>query len=722
MPVNSVMLKIYFNNKEQLNFAYSYNNYTKYQDLLEYISFLYPEYNICPCFCFSNNSYYLNNDALIISNNDINGFLKLSNDFGCNCSDNLKKFYRKRKVHIIDTFEEDFKKFANNNNFKKNNFNNNNFDEIKFKKANDELQKQIKEENQNLKNKNKELENKNKVLKEENRKLKINNKDLEKQITEIREENQKFLDKNNELELNKNEKANLIMKLQNDKKSLEMAVNNINPRKDGIRIDPLNNQLIGNKYVANTKFEDFYDVIIDIKSVKDINKGWDIKMSPKGLQKYKEFKGEKILKIGVIGNSNKGKSFLLSKISKISLPSGTSIRTEGLSIKYPELENFVGRKIALLDSAGLETPVLKHQDDDILKTNYKNNDKEIFKEKSREKLITELFLQKYIINNSDILIIVVGILTYSEQKLLNRIGNEFKKAKNKNKPLFIIHNLITYTSIDQVKDYIKKFLLESATFELEKGHNINTKNVQVDGEYYFELNNFDLKIYHLIFANEGSEAGNYYNNFTLDFLEKSYIGVTDLKPFDVIQNLKEKFVEISGEIIEKTENQKPLTMEDFCKDESLKSIKLNNAKDITLKKCLIDELGFSNLKSNGFEPNYSYYKDTQEEGVEKIIVKLEAPGNSRVTSNIDYVGEYTIIRLKGNKKKDKFPEKVEDNLYNNRELGDFSLDIPLKTEDYLINSQIDPKIEEKKGLLIIEYNLIKKKGKEKNEYIPENEV
>ena len=659
MPIYNYNLKINFNNKEQLNFAYSYNNFTKYKDLLEYISFLYPEYNICPCFCFSNNSYYINNDRLIISNNDINGFLKLSNDFGCKCSNNLKKFYRQRKVDIINAFEEDFKKMYIMNNNRNFGNQNNNFNNVN----------QLQNKNNILKNKISALENK--------------------------------------IELQKNE----IQKLKNG----------VNPKDDLIKINPLNNQLIGNKYVANTKFEDFYDVIIDIKSVKDINKGWDIKMSPKGLQKYKEFKGEKILKIGVIGNSNKGKSFLLSKISKINLPSGTSIRTEGLSIKYPELENFVGRKIALLDSAGLETPVLKYQDYGDLKTIYKFNEKEIFKEKSREKLITELFLQKYIINNSDILIIVVGILTYSEQKLLNRISNEFKKAKSKTKPLFIIHNLITYTSIDQVKDYIKKFLLESATFELEKGHNINTKNVQVDGEYYFELNNFDLKIYHLIFANEGSEAGNYYNNFTLDFMEKSYIGVTDLKPFDVIQNLKEKFVEISGEIIEKTENQNPLTMDDFCKDD-LKSIKLNNAKDITLKKCLIDELGFSNLKSNGFEPNYSYYKDTQERGVEKIIVKLEAPGNCRVTSNIDYVGEYTIIRLKGNKKKDKFPEKVEDNLYNNRELGEFSLDIPIKTEDYLINSQIDPKIEEKKGLLIIEYNLIKKKGKENNEFVPEDEI
>ena len=82
----------------------------------------------------------------------------------------------------------------------------------------------------------------------------------------------------------------------------------------------------------------FYDVIIDIKSLRDINKGWEIKMDENGEKRFKEHKNNKALIIGVIGNSNKGKSFLLSKISKIELPSGTNIRTEGLSIKYPELE------------------------------------------------------------------------------------------------------------------------------------------------------------------------------------------------------------------------------------------------------------------------------------------------------------------------------------------------------------------------------------------------
>ena len=80
-------------------------------------------------------------------------------------------------------------------------------------------------------------------------------------------------------------------------------------------------------------------------------------MTENGEKNFKKYKNEKLLKIGVIGNSNKGKSFILSKISKINLPSGTSIRIEGLSIKYPELEKFVNRKIVLLNSAGLETPV-----------------------------------------------------------------------------------------------------------------------------------------------------------------------------------------------------------------------------------------------------------------------------------------------------------------------------------------------------------------------------
>ena len=93
----------------------------------------------------------------------------------------------------------------------------------------------------------------------------------------------------------------------------------------------------------------FYDVIVPIESITDITKGWEIKLSDRLKKNYDYFISEKVLKIGIIGNSNKGKSFILSKLSKINLPSGTSIKTVGLSIKYPDLAEFPNRKIVLLD-------------------------------------------------------------------------------------------------------------------------------------------------------------------------------------------------------------------------------------------------------------------------------------------------------------------------------------------------------------------------------------
>lgn len=186
-------------------------------------------------------------------------------------------------------------------------------------------------------------------------------------------------------------------------------------------------------------------------------------------------------------------------------------------------------------------------------------------------------------------------------------------------------------------------MLNSATFNLVKGHNINTKTKTETGTYYYEKN-VEPNIYHLIFANEGSEAGNYYNNLTLTFLENSYQNVTNLKPFDVIETVKERFMEISKEIIEKT--KQPLSKKDFENTDNKLLIKLNNPSKLVLKKCLIDELGFSNLKSNGFEPTYNYYKKD-----DKIIVRVEGPGNCSINSSIDYAGEYTIIKINGNKKK-----------------------------------------------------------------------
>jgi len=470
-------------------------------------------------------------------------------------------------------------------------------------------------------------------------------------------------------------------------------------------IEKLNSQIINTNREEEFNPIAFYDIIIYIQSINNINEGWKVELSQRMIEKYKnnDFTQEKTVKIGVIGNSNKGKSFILSRISGFYLPFGTSIKTQGLSIKFPELKQYPDKKIVLLDSAGLETPVLLKKEEiennneksgnENINKNFQKNI-ELFQKESRDKIITELFLQNYIIHNSDIPLVVVGILTYSEQKLLNKVKSELIRAK-KDKTLYVIHNLMTFTTIKQVKDYIKEILLKSSTFTLEK--QIIPNEVC---ECYYEKTKPLVK--HLFFAYEGSEAGDYYNKYTLEYLEKAYITIIDLEPFDVLKTVKERFKKISKQILDNNDgeinfdNKNEIEFDDSKKD----IIKLIKPKKIQLKRCLIDELGFQNLKSNGYEPSYNVYKKGNE-----IIITIEAPGDSQLdkTDLIRSEG-YTFIRIIGNKNKDKEPERIESNFYNSRENGEFTLEIPLKYEDFWLKNK-EPIIEKKNGLFIIKFEL-----------------
>ena len=748
--VNNVEVTIYIKSKSY-RFYYSYNNKSSFLDLLEYFSYLFPELELCQCYGFqvyirNNNDYrfsnYKNYNTINIENES---YIKRYSEYlSClvliekrkNCNHYNKNYLKYPKTKIISLFEEEIDNLKSNNDYQTKKIKN-------LNKEKDEKEKEIKNLNKEKREKEKEIKNLNKEKDEQESKINDLNKEKDEQELKL-----------NNLNKEKIEQEKKISSLNRDKNLLEFAINgdiekiNIlhklgvegdNLKKDNnfIQIDNNSNQITTNQKYIKEKFIDFYDVIIHIDSIKDINKGWKVEFNEKTKEKYESFKNQKMIKIGVIGNSNKGKSFLLSKISKIKLPSGTSIRTEGLSIKYPDLEKFKDRKIALLDSAGLETPVLNLSKPDNFPDDKIN---ELFREKSREKLITELFLQNYIINNSDVLIAVVGILTYSEQKLLMKIKKEIERSKI-NTPLFIIHNLITYTSVQQVQEYINNFLLKSATFTLEEGHKISTKLENKTGMYYYETNK-EQKIFHLIFANENSEAGKYYNQFTLDFLENNYQSVTHLKSFDVIETIKERFLKLSKEIIEKADekdskfseeksgkandnNNTKHSHEDKTDEEIPKVIfddsnpdliKLKDEKEIILKKCLTDELGFSNLKANGFEPTYNLFKQDK-----KVIVRVEAAGNCKIDTDIEFAGEYNIIKLWGEKKKDKEPKNEKDNIFNTREYGSFSLEIPLKAEDYLLSND-QPTIENKKGILFLEYKLAQKANKKGYETKEDDEI
>jgi hypothetical protein len=92
-----------------------------------------------------------------------------------------------------------------------------------------------------------------------------------------------------------------------------------------------------------------YDLIININSITGILNGWDIIYSENGRKKSEYVRRNPTKIFSVIGNKDRGKSFILSKIAKRNLPSGFSVATKGLSISLPTFDN-----IALLDSVGFE--------------------------------------------------------------------------------------------------------------------------------------------------------------------------------------------------------------------------------------------------------------------------------------------------------------------------------------------------------------------------------
>ena len=76
-------------------------------------------------------------------------------------------------------------------------------------------------------------------------------------------------------------------------------------------------------------------------------------------------------------------------------------------------------------------------------------------------------------------------------------------------------------------------------------------------------NKNEPNIFLLIYANEKSEAGNYYNDFSLNFILDCSNYITTLNKFDVIESIKDSFINISKYFLEKSEKKEKITKESF---------------------------------------------------------------------------------------------------------------------------------------------------------------
>ena len=213
---------------------------------------------------------------------------------------------------------------------------------------------------------------------------------------------------------------------------------------------------------------------------------------------------------------------------------------------------------------------------------------------TNERRVTDFFLQRFIIENAHVILLVVGKLSIDDQFFLNKLTKLIKEEKGRFlQKVIVIHNLMTMEKKEVVENYIENTLKKSLTFNLEERKDLKISEERAKKLYnrslYYERNDDSDKdgkkgIIHLIMAKYGTEAGDYYNDSAVDYIRKAGHTAYDALEFDVIEKLKEYFCKV-GETILKLENPsesiKPENIE-FLNNERQSKLVLKYNKKIEL--------------------------------------------------------------------------------------------------------------------------------------------
>ncbi len=362
-----------------------------------------------------------------------------------------------------------------------------------------------------------------------------------------------------------------------------------------------------------------YDMVFKLKSLSKIKEGFEILYSEKGKQKYEEFKAKYSTIITAIGNSNQGKSFILSKITDIKIPNGHSINTKGLSIYF--IDNFSknnsNQNLIIIDTEGYQK-VRTISNEERIKINKLNK---IEKEEKinnflLDKQITEDFIQNFSLYYSDFVIVVIGQLNLQEENLLTKIKENLNRQN-----LFIIHNLSLLEKKEEVQNYMKDIIEESFILNVRKMKMVHLNNKEeenVNSDYYIETIDEKQNLYliHLIMAKEGSEAGNYYNQSCIKFLKNNILSFNQKMKFDLINKLSlflcdsiYNYFETPQFDVKKNKNFKLITKDNIKIENNI--FKIDVPYDLILNKLFY--LNNKNGIQNGLiKTSFNYFKKNNE--------------------------------------------------------------------------------------------------------------
>ena len=503
------------------------------------------------------------------------------------------------------------------------------------------------------------------LYQEEKRKIDEESRKLENQKKEL--EHRKQLE---EIEKKKKEINDMKRKIEEDKKKEEEAKlykeKQIQIQEEKIRMEEEMRKEHKKRFIEeedkkNREAQDFYDVILNFSSFEQLKKeGWNANFTKLGKKKFDKCIKENNIVIGILGNKNRGKSFLLGRILKLKEyenPNGFLVTTSGISCIFPKLDKNDNTFITL-DSAGKDNPLLQNVFFDSQDKN------ELIRNIARDQKVTEIALSDFIIQESDVLITVLEQLSFNEQEMLKNLINQlvmygikYTKNKSTGKRLIVIHNLMNISTIKDINDFINETLLKSLTFTLET-QNIKKLNINI---YIQDLNQVKdknnkpkpiIEIIHVIVGNDSNEEiKKTFNEPAFEFIRKHIITEVG-KKFNILERFKNFIIENSKNYLEgKPFNENSLILGTETEKEGKIVIPITlspemESSKIIFKKFYINARGIHNF-SSALEPRYS--TDLIEIDNNYFIdIEFELPGKVEIDEKSYVVDkEQYIFTIKG---------------------------------------------------------------------------
>lgn len=403
----------------------------------------------------------------------------------------------------------------------------------------------------------------------------------------------------------------------------------------------------------------------------------------------------------MIGNYSKGKTFLLELLTRKKMPHGFNVNTQGISIVYLKDEENKQLPVIALDTKGGGNPLdlsLSFNNEDTAHS-ISEMESDSLTEKLRDHGATEDLLQNFILEEASIIIVVVADLTFDDQKLVNKIKSKFKAHSTKK--IIVVHNLYHSHHILDVQAKIKNSILTS--FPLVENEFLNKEKSKNDIYYVDKSKNM---VPHVILAKQYSEAGDYYNEPTINYIKDNLNSNDNAKSVDIIQAFHGYIQNHCNDYIQgdSTFNKDDIKL--IKTDEGKPAqLKLENIKSIKMKAVYADVFGDLQVFKDGLQLNYTLYLELASKEEKLLCLKIECPEEcTDVKVRIQESLDDFWIEVKGKKNS----LNVDELLIDNRQCGEFLIKTAtIRKTNYSVNRHDQPQKSYLNGMYIFKWKVFK---------------